>query len=1441
MRTGTTFQAVNVCSCYLALAIAPFAMAAETNVEVGDAYARGSGDGWRWSIGTRGVEMSFEARDGGFFVAGFQNKLVNPPLEYVEATASSGPFLACTRHFVERYAIETLWGKPMVGAVTLDPAADNLRIAVKKGEMIGFSVGPRGDFTCDHVRWPGTFDYGDGESYTSRSDTTLEQGPMWFYMVRAPGTGWMEPMDSVEAMASIGQKIRIPSEKSGYRSPGTTPQIGTEALHPSNEYDAVRVWKAPKDGTVIVRGRAEHILGGDVDVSVLKIVAKAAAAPSTSRAGDGWSFKSGAGRQVAVGGRPGAQLDIVLAKGGLQADFHVLAFPGTPILRQWVELRNVGPSQAMLSSPAPASLSLRGEDAASYTQYWMVGGNSKPNQGLMEQAAVAPPYHHALNGSMTANYVPWTALHRTTGPKDGLFVQLDYLGRWRLSVEHDAGGPLIVSAGIADLRSRALAPGERLALPPVTIGVFRDDLDDMARSVYDWQYEYMWDFTNPDYFARTKWAVPWFYCSRNLQEQFTARLAQLDMIGADVMRSIGFEMLWDDAGWSTYPGWPEDNYRSVFRNTYEGPDFAHTLRYLPKMDMRWLLWFAGRPSAGVLDTKVGSWGNFEWRSDGVGFPSLESDRDWRAAITRFLTAHPRCSFHTCSGGSTYAHTFDIQRLANTNYFSDFGRGLQTNHYFSYLEPPDRWLDIIEPWGARGTYRPDTARQVLTMVPMWGLYVTPAEEELLRRLIEIYHYLLQEGVAGRWSYVFHPKIEGDTDFYYFQRTSHDLTRACIILKHKAPGQVRIFPRGLLPEHEYVVGFDSTQETTTRKGADLMARGITIKDQKPGELVYLGLPGRPCGGRDRAAPEPSGRVMARRETNLGHTGITLYWSPGRDDHWISHYEVRRGDRILGKTSRGCSFFDHTPGWDPKAPYAVRTVDGDGNTSGWTTATPLAHEPLTFSALGGHFAEIDREGWRAETTTDGRTYAPMAWVPPAKTPAGDLGGTPNQKGGAEGYWEGAGTARVGRGWQQSATSAACVRTWIAPEVGSVRVIGRAMKEWYRQEKGAPLRVRILQGTRQVWPEEGSAMVRPNDLVGASHDLTLAVAAGDAIRFVMERGSSPEDEIIAWMPQIIYAGAEPAGRPAEVVRIRCGAREPYTDRRGNVWSADRCFSGGRPVSTTVAIDGATPTPQDQALYQSGRSGKDFTYSIPVPPGLYSLRLKFAEPQHEWFFERPASLDINGRRVLTNFDICHAARGSRRAYEKVFHYLVPDAEGRLVLRFTSGWDPAKVSEDPLVQAIEVLPEHRSLIRVNAGADAPFVDWNSLVWAADMGFDGGTTIRSDSAVAQASPTLYDQAIYQTARAGKAIRYQFAVRPGLYTVHLKFAELWVKEQGGRPMDIEVNGRRVWKSWDPASAAGRLGMAADIRVEDIAPDKDGMIKLRLTAVGENGAILQGIEIE
>ena len=303
---------------------------------------------------------------------------------------------------------------------------------------------------------------------------------------------------------------------------------------------------------------------------------------------------------------------------------------------------------------------------------------------------------------------------------------------------------------------------------------------------------------------------------------------------------------------------------------------------------------------------------------------------------------------------TYAHTFEYWRAYSSyNYLSDLGRGPYVNHYFSYLEPPDQWGDCLVSiasiygkkdgscvlaWRAGAIPKPEDLRYVkesgrgmLTAVPSpyWGR-LPPADTELAHRDMELYRFFRHEGLAGRWSYVFHPIVRGDQEYYYFQRTSHDRRKACIILTHRAENPVVVRPQGLLPEAKYVVGFDSTQATTERTGADLLTNGITIKDQKPGELIYLNLPNRPGSGQDKVAPQSPGCVLVRHETNIGHGGIGVYWSPGTDNNWISYYEVRRDGRILEKAAMGDYYFDHAAGWEGRHEYAVRTMDGDGNAS-------------------------------------------------------------------------------------------------------------------------------------------------------------------------------------------------------------------------------------------------------------------------------------------------------------------------------------------------------------------------------------------------------------------------------------------------------------------------------------------------------------------------------
>jgi len=79
--------------------------------------------------------------------------------------------------------------------------------------------------------------------------------------------------------------------------------------------------------------------------------------------------------------------------------------------------------------------------------------------------------------------------------------------------------------------------------------------------------------------------------------------------------------------------------------------------------------------------------------------------------------------------------------------------------------------------------------------------------------------------------------------------------------------------------------------------------------------------------------------------------------------------------------------------------------------------------------------------------------------------------------------------------------------------------------------------------------------------------------------------------------------------------------------------------------VRSALTTPIDLKTLQSYREGSEFTYSIPVTPGLYAVRMRFAETKKRWASERPMDVSINGRRVLENFDICQAAPGAESGH----------------------------------------------------------------------------------------------------------------------------------------------------------------------------------------------------
>lgn len=398
--------------------------------------------------------------------------------------------------------------------------------------------------------------------------------------------------------------------------------------------------------------------------------------------------------------------------------------------------------------------------------------------------------------------------------------------------------------------------------------------------------------------------------------------------------------------------------------------------------------------------------------------------------------------------------------------------------------------------------------------------------------------------------------------------------------------------------------------------------------------------------------------------------------------------------------------------------------------------------------------------------------------------------------------------------------------------------MKECFRKDLGSEnLHVEIRHGVKRLWQAE----LELGGLDGATHDLTLDVKSGDVLRFVLGKGGDPDNDIISWMPKIIYDGAAGVATGDSVVRISCGSAVNYIDKLNNIWSKDSFHIGGSSFISKENIENARPTTKDAELYQTGREGDEFSYRIPVKAGMYSLHLKFAETDTQWFFERPMDVSVNGQRVLESFDVCHMTRGSGKSCEKSFHNIVPDASNCINLCFKGMSNPFKGSCKALVRAIELLPEFKPVVRINCGSESSFLDWNTNEWFADSHHKGGMALKSDAEIKLATPTIWDQGLYQTACGGKEIIYKISLPDGLYTIQLKFAELWLDKLGARPMDIFINGQVVKRAWDPAEAAGELAMATGIRVENVAPGKDGGISVIIVSAGENNAIIQAIEIQ
>jgi hypothetical protein len=296
----------------------------------------------------------------------------------------------------------------------------------------------------------------------------------------------------------------------------------------------------------------------------------------------------------------------------------------------------------------------------------------------------------------------------------------------------------------------------------------------------------------------------------------------------------------------------------------------------------------------------------------------------------------------------------------------------------------------------------------------------------------------------------------------------------------------------------------------------------------------------------------------------------------------------------------------------------------------------------------------------------------------------------------------------------------------------------------------------------------------------------------------------------------SESAAAPSEgEIRIAAGNMgDPYTDIWGRRWESDRYYEGG--VAKAGPQDLFPPVP-DARIYKTLReaasadytvpqSQREFRYHIPVRPGVYELRLYFADPA--WHTEIEAEEDgqnvrhfqvsANGRSLLSGFDPT-AGAGAAPADVRVFKDIAPAADGMVHLVFAPG------GERPMVNALELTPGTPGKlkpIRLSAHRKG-FVDSGGTQWSGDNYFvHGRTTAYANPDSGPKVPPLYTDERYGN------FSYAIPVPPGSYTLKLHFAETFFSPlivgagpcqgAGCRVFDVTCNGVALLRDFDIVQA-------------------------------------------
>ncbi|MFC5404746.1 hypothetical protein [Cohnella soli] len=860
----------------------------------------------------------------------------------------------------------------------------------------------------------------------------------------------------------------------------------------------------------------------------------------------GWTYDSYSTTTLSQGE---LQLSVTIHNAVIEVTRYYIVFPYTGAIKEWSVFKNISGSVQNFSSPYMFKHRLMQNDLANVDLQYMTGGGNFTGSGILKSAAMTSTYARTFNsydtpevitvdgqnrnnsGSITQGTSVYDAFFalRNKSLNEGVWLSFDYNGHWYAQIGNY--GTKINLGGYISMTNYSVNANASITAPKSIMGVFTGDVDDMGNTILDYTYRYLWDYTRGGGGGAWQWRV-------SPQMPFAYEAVKY-------ARYVGGGTVHIDADWY--------NRKGDWQPSWASDDFQALNAYLAKSGMKMKVWspfwsadygsdvvknhpdyLVGGATLGFYGMSLNlanedaynwmlnkanslqtAWGAYQWRYDGYAANQsngsdndmLQQSNNFFRLLKAFKDANPNALIDGCSSGGEIL-LMEAVRFSDTQQLTD-GNAMHYAGYYQSLKLP---LDKLG-----HTFYSETG---LASARFNFLdEITPTAKENSRKFIDFYKYLGEQGLAGRWVKVYRPTVTAGYDqTYVIQKTNKDQDKAMLMFSSFTPffGQnLTVYPKGLLDGTTYTVRCPKGScASQTNTGAYFKTNGISLSNLQAGEAVLFNVTNYPGSGTDSTNPTAPGSATKKSAINMGKFGIELNWTAATDNNWLSYYEIERNGVVIDKVAKGTFYFYE--GGSTADTFKIRTVDGDGNTSAYATASLLTGGPSdpgttpipnVYQASTG-FSSVQGQGNWAYL----QQYTPIAGISYWTNMEWDA---------ANSLWKGDDPyARIAASWMHPEDKYNAVRKWVAPKAGKIMIKGSITLSQPNQG-GDGVVVRIKKGGEypfldsDVW---GPVTIPGTSTTATNHHILLDVRQGEALYFIVNKNVNYYFDGVNWDPFIAY-----------------------------------------------------------------------------------------------------------------------------------------------------------------------------------------------------------------------------------------------------------------------------------------------------------------------------------